>query len=128
MADLKAYLKIHREECLRCSSLVGFAEESFAECHYSAGNRSCPAQAVQVVLEFDQEGAIEALLSARKDSNWKQLAFIMQTINSLPDFQKQSTLEAVATRESDLLLQGSQSNASTRKNRPSQSVTGRSRP
>lgn len=99
MAERKAFLRIHREECLRCCSLVDFATEEFKDCHFSAGNKNCPAQAVEILLHFDLASTVDGLANAKQTNDWTRLSSLMDRVNQLPEHQRAAVLEALAQRE-----------------------------
>lgn len=99
MAERKAFLRIHRQECLKCCSLVDFATEEFPECHFSAGNRNCPAQAVEILLHFDLSSTVDTLVAAKQAGDWTRLSSLMERVNQLPEHQHAAVMEALSQRE-----------------------------
>jgi uncharacterized Fe-S radical SAM superfamily protein PflX len=76
---------IYSEDCLRCKSLVPSATEKFEACHFSKGNKFCPASEVQVVVVGKALDYAKRVLAARQKRHIKTEAKILNLVANEPE-------------------------------------------
>jgi len=57
----KQLLSVFKEGCLTCTSLVPWGTESNEKCHYTQGNKHCPARFHEIVLGLDIDTASNSI-------------------------------------------------------------------
>lgn len=82
--DSKELLALYSTNCLKCSHLVETATFAFIKCHYSKGNKQCPASEISIVIVGKAEALAKRVLKARLNR----------------DFAVESSLLAIVGKES----------------------------
>ncbi len=77
-------IQLYADGCLDCKHLVPSAEESFDDCHFSQGNRYCPAGWHRIVFVGHRMRMVERVrkAQAKKDTN--------RLLRVLSDLEKES--------------------------------------
>lgn len=84
--DGRDVLILSSSKCLKCSYLVGDlkVEKYFDECHYTEGNKECPASFLRVITEnVPIEKASDGLAEAWSKNDMARLAKITEKLSKL---------------------------------------------
>lgn len=93
----EGFLEVYSEDCLSCASLVPFAPKTKKRkpCHYSAGNKHCPAQSTTIVIRVPLEEIVPRFMSAEKSRDFGRLAKLNTVLASKPDWYQQRVASAL---------------------------------
>ena len=91
----EGFLEIFSENCLQCSSLVPFAKKKFKACHYSAGNKNCPASNSTIVIRVPLEEIVPRFMSAERARDFHRLSKLSAVLASKPDWYQQRVASAL---------------------------------
>lgn len=90
-----AFLEVYSENCLSCKSLVPFATKKFKACHYSAGNKHCPAQSASIIIRVPLEEIVPRWLSAEKFRDFGRLSKMTALLSTKPEWYQQRVANAL---------------------------------
>lgn len=62
-------LALYSQNCLKCSHLVDVGTRAFNRCHYTQGNKECPAKEVALVVVGKARQYAQRVLKARTERN-----------------------------------------------------------
>jgi len=79
------YLAIYSNNCLKCSHFVDTATKKYTSCHYSKGNKSCPAVEVKVVVVGKAMSWASLVRQARAERNAQVEANIMSQVAKMSE-------------------------------------------
>lgn len=91
----EGFLEVFSENCLQCKSLVPFATKKFKGCHFSAGNKHCPASETQVVIRVPLEEIVPRFIAAERDANFHRLAKLNAKLAEKPEWFQQRVAQAL---------------------------------
>lgn len=78
----KEYLELYSDNCLQCSHLIEGAPKTFNKCHYTAGNKDCPASEIRIITTGRVRRAAALIKQARADKDPEREAEILQKVSS----------------------------------------------
>lgn len=82
------YLALYSTKCKTCKHLDPEEEEEYTSCHFSSGNKECPAAEVQLAVVGEAKRMAEAVKKARAAGNIKREVKILQAVGQRsPAFQ-----------------------------------------
>jgi hypothetical protein len=82
-------LVVYSTKCFTCSHLVDDAPNRNMECHYSNGNRDCPAVALRVITTGKVQQYLKRLELAQQNKDAAEVAKIWEEIGKQsPEFQQ----------------------------------------
>lgn len=82
----EGFLQVYSEDCLQCKSLIPFAKKKFKGCHFSAGNKHCPASETQVVIRVPLEEIVPRFMSAERAGDFSRLSKLNAKLAEKPDW------------------------------------------
>lgn len=91
----EGFLEVYSENCLNCKSLVPFAAKKYKGCHFSAGNKHCPASDTQVVIRVPLEEIVPRFMAAEKDSDFHRLSKLNAKLAGKPEWYQQRVAQAL---------------------------------
>lgn len=74
------YLALYSTNCKRCKYLDSEEERKFDKCHFSNGNKDCPASEVQIAVVGEAKRFARALKKARSSGNLNKEAEILEAV------------------------------------------------
>jgi hypothetical protein len=82
------YLALYSTKCKRCKHLDPEEEVEFNKCHYTAGNKECPASDVQFAVVGESKRFALAVKRSRASGNIAREVRILKEVNTRsPAFQ-----------------------------------------
>jgi hypothetical protein len=90
----KGCLSINRPECLQCSHLVPFAENT-EDCTVDSGNDLCPAQSIQIVIGVNIKKASEDIAAAMRSHDPVRIGQKMEKVAALHESVQRQVMSAV---------------------------------
>jgi hypothetical protein len=96
-AEEEGFLEISREECLSCRELVPFAKKSYKRkgCHFTSGNKNCPAESTTIVIRVPLEEIIPRWIAAEKNRDFGRLSRLTTVLAGKPDWYQQRVAQAL---------------------------------
>lgn len=83
------YLALYSSKCKRCGHLDPEEEQKFNKCHFSKGNKECPAQEVRLVVVGEARRLAMAMSKARAARDLNKEAEILSSVAKRdPAFQQ----------------------------------------
>lgn len=76
----KEYLSLYSRDCLSCHHLVDGAATKNRRCHFSHGNKSCPAIEIKIMVTGRLRAQATALVKARAEQDLDAEVRILQAI------------------------------------------------
>ena len=91
------YLEIYQPECLECRELVPFAKKTYKRkgCHFSSGNKNCPAESATIVVRVPLEEIVPRFLAAEKSRDFNRLSRLATKLAEKPDWYQQRVAQAL---------------------------------
>jgi len=80
--DTKDYLALYSTKCLQCSHLVENGKKAYAKCHFTKGNKHCPASEVRLVVVGKAVAYATKVLKARDAHDLKTEARLLQYVST----------------------------------------------
>jgi hypothetical protein len=74
------YLALYSSNCLSCKHLCETGVRDFQDCHFSSGNKQCPASEVRLVVVGEALQYARRVLRARDKRQPKREARLMQYV------------------------------------------------
>lgn len=96
----EGFVAIFKPECLECAHLVAFKKKKQRDCHYSKGNKDCPAQSVKIVVRVPLEQIVPQWLTAEETGDFEKIAKMSALLATKPDWYRDRVNSAL--RESRL--------------------------
>lgn len=81
--DKRDHLALYSSNCKRCGHLDPDETKKYTTCHYSKGNKFCPAQEVQIVIVGKAQKYAQQLRAARTQRDVQAEAKILQTVGAM---------------------------------------------
>lgn len=101
MDDNLEYFAIYSANCLKCGHLVEADYRKYDKCHYSNGNKQCPASEVRVTITGKVERLVKRLIKARKRKDPQREAEVLTLVSKeSPSFQRRFYQELAVAQES----------------------------
>lgn len=93
----EGFLEIYREECLECRELVPFAKKSYKRkgCHFTSGNKNCPAESTSIVIRVPLEEIIPRWITAEQNRDFSRLSRLTAKLAEKPDWYQQRVAQAL---------------------------------
>lgn len=88
-------LWVHKEDCLNCGHLVVFKAKKRMPCHFSTGNKDCPAQSVVVAIRLETKSVVTRVMAAEASNDTDTLSKFYAKLSTLPDWKRAQFLEAL---------------------------------
>ena len=79
--EVKEYLKIYSTNCKSCYHLDPQETKKYSSCHYSKGNKQCPAAEIQIVVVGKAYRYANIVLAARNNRDAKAEARILSIVS-----------------------------------------------
>jgi hypothetical protein len=76
----KEHLRLYSTNCKRCAYLDAQETKRFSSCHYSKGNKECPASELQIVIVGKAYRYAQHVLAARGNRDADAEARILATV------------------------------------------------
>lgn len=86
---LGGILEVFRAECLQCKHLVPFAKKKLSECHFSKGNKACPAASVQVIIRVPLEQIVPRWMKYEREGDYAGVARMAAKLSEKPEHYQQ---------------------------------------
>ena len=83
-SSIRIVVEAYGKNCLKCVHLIPSAQTEFTDCHFSKGNKSCPAQSVKVVFVGLRNHYITHLNSARDAGDSNKVLRILAKLENEP--------------------------------------------
>lgn len=82
------YLALYSRNCKRCGALDPEEDRVFEKCHFSKGNKQCPAAEIQFAVVGEAQRFANALLKARRQGDLdRESAILTEVAKRTPAFQ-----------------------------------------
>jgi hypothetical protein len=94
----REFIQIYSLDCLQCTHLVTEPGVDFKECHFSNGNRFCPAQGIGITVVGEAYRLAEQVHAARDRRDAKSEAAIMTKVAKKNDYFRERFYWAVEDR------------------------------
>jgi hypothetical protein len=78
--DNRDYLALYSTKCKKCQHLDPAEKTAFVNCHFSKGNRYCPARGVQIVVVGRAYRLAEQVRRARQKRDAEKEARVMALV------------------------------------------------
>lgn len=92
------YFALYKPECLNCKSLVGSLGKLVKQnCHYSKGNKECPASEVRIIVTGRLERMARALKQAQLANDVARQLRILNAVKKL-DVPSKRTFDRIMER------------------------------
>ncbi len=78
----KEYLALYSADCSNCKHLTETGKREFEKCHFSNGNKLCPAQEVRIVVVGEALEYARKVLRARDKRQPKKEAVLMKYVGA----------------------------------------------
>lgn len=89
LEESRECIVLYSERCFRCSHLVDGAEKTFNKCHYSQGNRDCPAIAIRIMTSGKVRAYVTRIEKAQSEKNAPEVAKIWEEVaQESPEVQR----------------------------------------
>jgi len=92
----EGFLEVYSENCLQCKSLIPFMKKKFKSCHFSTGNKNCPASKTSIVIRVPLEEIVPRYLAAEKANDFSRLAKFNLRLAGKPEWFQQRVAQAIA--------------------------------
>lgn len=76
----KEHVAVYSDNCFNCNHLIPGKPKKFSSCHYSRGNKHCPAQGLQIVVVGKAYRYAQQVLSARSSRDAQAEARILAVV------------------------------------------------
>lgn len=87
--DKRDHLALYSSNCKICKALDASERKTFRKCHYTAGNRHCPASEVRIVIVGQAYRMAEQVLRARAVRDAEAESKILTAVATHdPDFRE----------------------------------------
>jgi hypothetical protein len=82
---------------LQCRELVPFAQKSYKRkgCHFTSGNKNCPAVSMGIVIRVPLEEIIPRWITAEKNRDFNRLSRLTAKLAEKPDWYQQRVAQAL---------------------------------
>lgn len=91
----EGFLEIDSEKCLTCKSLIPFMTKTYKSCHFTAGNKNCPAAATKIIVKIPLDLIVPKFLSAERNGDFSRLAKLSAVLGDKPDWYQQRVKDAL---------------------------------
>lgn len=92
------YFALYKPECLNCKSLVGsLGALTKQSCHYSKGNKECPASEVRIIVTGRLERMARALKQAQISNDVPRQLRVLNAVKKL-DGPSRKTFDRIMDR------------------------------
>ena len=88
-APLLGVIQVYKLKCLNCTHLVPAAGKEYNECHYSAGNKLCPASSMKIIQHIPIDKILRAFKEAENSGNLGHISRLYAQIAKRPDWVQQ---------------------------------------
>ena len=88
-APLLAVVQIYKMRCLTCSYLVPAATKKFNECHFSAGNKLCPAASLKIIQHIPISKILASFKEAEASGDLSRVSRLYAQVAKRPDWVQQ---------------------------------------
>ena len=82
MDKQKEHLALYSTLCKKCGHLDPDEPKKYVKCHYSKGNKFCPAEEVQIVIAGKAQKYAEQVLAARNQRNPQAEVKILELVKA----------------------------------------------
>jgi len=87
--ESKEYLQLYSTSCKTCAHLDPQETKKYTNCHYTKGNKHCPASEIQIVVVGKAHRYAKLVLAARNNRDPKAEGRILATVaKQSPAFQE----------------------------------------
>lgn len=90
------FVEIFRPECMQCKALVPSMKKLYKECHYSKGNKYCPAREVQIVVRIPLNEILPRWLRYEREGDYAGISRMAAKLSEKPDYYQQRVKDALA--------------------------------
>lgn len=88
-APMLGVIQVYKLKCLTCRHLVPAAAKEFNECHFSAGNKLCPASSMKIIQHIPIDKIIRAFKEAEGSGNLSRVSRLYAQVAKRPDWVQQ---------------------------------------
>ena len=88
-APLLGVIQVYKLKCLNCTHLVPAAGKEYNECHYSAGNKLCPASSMKIIQHIPIDKILRAFKEAENSGNLGRISRLYAQVAKRPDWVQQ---------------------------------------